>query len=188
MPVKALNKTLKNRSIVVVSAGGVLADRCRTTLEGEGAQVSFVDLPGEMFVEEATKQALDAASGAEADGVVYIPGAFSGAVDAYVEDAIGGCLFALKLAMRLRAARPLDFVCLAGPAGDGQEAEIAQSMRNGALRQMTKVASAEAGPMDPPMTANAVFVSEGAELAAALTHLLGAPQSYVSGITLTLTN
>ncbi len=186
MAAKALNKSLNGRAITLVGVAGDIVDQCRQSLTDQGANVTVVEPPmADLFVEEKVDAALDGVS-MEADGIVFIPGAFTDAVDSYVEECIGACLFALKLAMRSRANRPVDFLCLAGPTGAGEEAEIAQSIRDGALRQMVKVASAEGGPMDPPMTANVVFVAEEAALADMLNHLLGAPQSYVTGISLTL--
>ena len=160
---------LSGRTVVLADAAGALRDQAEACLAALGARIVKVAMDGtlgpavaDLGAEARVQAALDrvAAFVGGADALVFVgrdlrPGE---RLADFIEEIISSYHFHLKLAKRLCAQAATDVVALAGSSAAGEEAALAADVRNGALRQMSLVAAAEGGPMQPPLLANAVTV------------------------------
>lgn len=192
---------LVGRRVVLAGEPGLLRDQAGACLAALGAESVGLQWDGEtgpevdeIKQEERLARALDrvAAALGNTDAIVYVGRDLRAGEDmaAFIEEAIGGFHFTLKLAKRLREKSATDVVALAGDAAAGEDAALAADIRNGALRQLCLVAASEGGPMTPPLLVNAVFASGepgtavSESLKSLLARLLARPQGYVTGTSL----
>ena len=198
---------LGGRTVVLAGEAGALRDQAAACLAALGADSIDVRLDGAIGLgvadfkeEDRVAAALDrvAAAVAGAEALVFVGRDLRDGEDLadFIEESIASYHFHLKLAKRLRARAAMDVVALAAASAAGEEAALAADIRNGALGQMSMVAASEGGPMNPPLLANAVYVSGAPNglpngwpsdsLRALLARLLVRPQGYVTGTSLTV--
>lgn len=194
---------LAGRVLGLVGQPGALREQTAACLAALGANSVGIPLDGlsgpeaaDLKEETRLAAALDrvAAALGGADALVFVARDLDDGEDLadFIEESIGSYHFCLKLAMRLRTKAAIDVVALAGASAVGRDAALAADIRNGALRQLSKVAAAEGGPQTPPLLANVVYASgapplkASSSLQALLARLLARPQGYVTGTTLGL--
>ena len=194
-------RELTDRAVAVVGEPGALREDVNACLASLGATcvnlqwdgASGPDVAG-LKAEERVAEALDRVLPTldKADAVVFVGRDLADGENMaeFIEESIAGYHFCLKLGKRLRARSAVDVVAVAGAAAGEEQAALAADIRNGALRQMSLVAAAEGGPLDPPMLVNALYVDgdpgrgSAHGLSALLARLLRRPQGYVTGTTL----
>ena len=188
----------EGRTVVLARAPGALSDQAAACLTALGCQSILLELDGRSGPEVADLKeqgrlgpALDRVAGAcgTADAIVFVGRDLREGEDVaeFIEESIASYHFYLKLAKRLRVNGATDVLALAPASAVGEDAALAADIRNGALRQMSKVAASEGGPMAPPLLVNTLFVSgepragASGSLKALLARLLARPQGYVTG-------